>query len=96
MVRQHDQCNGHEFEQTPEDNAGQGSLMCCSSWGCKESDMTEQLNNNKVATRKLLELVNEFSKFAKLIRRNQLYFYTLTMRTEIIEKIPLSISSRRI
>ena len=25
---------------------GQGSLACCSPWGCKESDMTEQLNNN--------------------------------------------------
>ena len=26
---------------------GQGSLVCCSPWGCKESDMTEQLNNKK-------------------------------------------------
>ena len=26
---------------------GQGSLMCCSSWGCKELDMTDQLDNNK-------------------------------------------------
>ena len=25
----------------------QGSLVCCSLWGCKESDMTERLNNNK-------------------------------------------------
>ena len=32
--------NGHEFEQTPEDSEGQGSLACCSSWGHKESDMT--------------------------------------------------------
>ena len=29
------------------DSGGQGSLACCSPWGCKESDMTEQLNNNK-------------------------------------------------
>ena len=28
---------------------GQGSLACCSSWGCKESDTTERLNNNKWA-----------------------------------------------
>ena len=27
---------------------GQGSLACCSSWGHKESDMTEGLNNNKI------------------------------------------------
>ena len=37
--------NGHEFEQTPGDGEGQGSLLCCSPWGHKESDMTEQLNN---------------------------------------------------
>ena len=37
---------GHEFEQTPRDSEGQGSMACCSPWGCKESDMTEQLNNN--------------------------------------------------
>ena len=36
--------NGHEFEQTLVDSEGQGSLVCCSSWGPKESDMTEQLN----------------------------------------------------
>ena len=36
----------HEFEQTLGDNEGQGSLVCCSPWGCKESDETEQLNNN--------------------------------------------------
>ena len=40
MVRQHDQLNGHEFEQTPEDSEGQGSLAWCSPWGRKESDMT--------------------------------------------------------
>ena len=39
MVRQYHQLNGHEFEQTPRDSEGQGSLVCCSPWGCKESDM---------------------------------------------------------
>ena len=39
-------CNGLEFEQTPEDGEGQGRLMCCSPWGCKESDTTERLNKN--------------------------------------------------
>ena len=28
---------------------GQGSLVCCSPWGCRELDMTEQLNNKKGA-----------------------------------------------
>ena len=30
----------------------QGSLMCCSQWGCKESDMTEQLDNTAKLTKK--------------------------------------------
>ena len=33
--------NGHEFEQALGDGDGQGGLVCCSTWGCKESDMTE-------------------------------------------------------
>ena len=41
----HDQLNGLDFEQTPGDSEGQGSLMCCSSWGCKESDMILKMNN---------------------------------------------------
>ena len=44
MVGSHHQLNEHEFEQTPVDGEGQGSLACCSPWSCKESDMTEQLN----------------------------------------------------
>ena len=48
MVGWHDRLNGHEFEQTQGDSAAKGSLECCSPWGCKESDTTEQLNNNKI------------------------------------------------
>ena len=40
------QLSGHESEQTPRDREGQGSLACCSPWGHKKSDTTEQLNNN--------------------------------------------------
>ena len=50
----HHQLSGHEFEQTPEDRGGQGSLVCFRPWGLKESDVTEQLNhhnNNKVILR---------------------------------------------
>ena len=45
MVGQHYRFNGHEFEQAPEDGEEQGRLACCSPWGHKESDMSEQLNN---------------------------------------------------
>ena len=41
MIGWHHQLNGHEFEQTPGDSEGQGSLVCYSPWGHKESDMTE-------------------------------------------------------
>ena len=44
MIGYHHRFNGHEFEQAPGDGEGQGSLECCNSWGCKESDMTEQMN----------------------------------------------------
>ena len=47
MVGWHHQLNGHEFEKTLGYGDGQGSLVRCSPWGHKESDMTEQLNNNK-------------------------------------------------
>ena len=46
MVGWHHWLNGHEFEQTPGDSEGQGSLACCSPWRLKESDRTGQLNNS--------------------------------------------------
>ena len=44
MVGWHHLLNGHEFEQTPGDNEGQGSLAFCSPRGHKESDTIEGLN----------------------------------------------------
>lgn len=35
-----------QFEQTPRDDEGQGSLAGCSTWGHEESDTTWLLNNN--------------------------------------------------
>ena len=43
-VEWHHRLDGHEFEQAPGVGDGQGSLVCCSSWGCKESDVTERVN----------------------------------------------------
>ena len=40
MIGWHHRLNGHEFEQTPGDSEGQGSLACCSPWGLKELDAT--------------------------------------------------------
>ena len=44
MAGWHHWLDGHEFGWTPGLGDGHGGLACCDSWGCKESDMTEQLN----------------------------------------------------
>ena len=44
MAGWHHRLNGHEFDQAPGIGNGQGSLACCSPWGRKELDTTEQLS----------------------------------------------------
>ena len=44
MVGWHHWINGHEFRWTLGVGDGQGGLVCCGSWGCKESDTTEWLD----------------------------------------------------
>jgi hypothetical protein len=51
MVGWHHQLNGPEFEQILGGGKGQGSLVCCSPWGHRESDTTERLNNNNLNAR---------------------------------------------
>ena len=46
MIGWRHRLNRHEFKQTLGNGDGQGSLVCRSSWSLKESDLTEQLNNN--------------------------------------------------
>ena len=50
MVGWHHWLNGHEFEQAPGVGDGQGSLVCCSPWGHKESDTTEWLNWTEISS----------------------------------------------
>ena len=58
MVGWHHRHNGHGFEWTPGVGDGQGGLVYCSSWGRKESDMTEWLNwtELKESTRRKINL----------------------------------------
>ena len=44
IIGWHHRLDGHEFEHTLGDSERQGSLVCCSPWGCLESDTTERLN----------------------------------------------------
>ena len=54
MVGKHHRLDGHEFEQTPGDSEGQGNLVCCSTWGHKESDTTERMNWTELNWKKSL------------------------------------------
>ena len=44
MVGWHHRLDGHGFGLTPGVDDGQGGLVCCGPWGCKELDMSERLN----------------------------------------------------
>ena len=44
IIGWHHQVDEHEFEQVPGVGGGQESLVCCSPWGHKELDTTEQLS----------------------------------------------------
>ena len=72
MVKWHHWLNGDEFEQTPGDGEGQGSLMCCSPRGHKELDTAERLSNNKYLQSKFSEedFVYSYSliKLCKLLK----------------------------
>ena len=46
MVGWHHRLSRHEFEQTLRESEGKGRLACCSPWGRKQLDTTEQLNND--------------------------------------------------
>ena len=59
VVGWHHQLSGHEFEQTPGDGEGQGSLESCSPRGHKESD-TMWLNNNKCLPSPLHVVLSQF------------------------------------
>ena len=54
MIGWNHRLDGHEFEQAPGVDDGQGGLVCCSPWGLQELDMTEQLNCTDKRTRVVL------------------------------------------
>ena len=58
MARWHQWLNGHEFEETPGVCDGQGGLVCCDSWGRKESDTSEWLNWTEEIKASLVDKVN--------------------------------------
>ena len=65
MVGWHHHLSGNEFERTPADSEGQGSLACRSPWGCKESDTTtgQQMTSYIISMLYLSELINPYLFF---------------------------------
>ena len=58
MIGWHHRLDGHEFEQALRVGDGQGSLVCCSPRGCKESDMTDWLTTKKIQSLVFLFLIS--------------------------------------
>ena len=60
IVGWHHRLHGHEFEPVLGDSEVQGSLVCCSPWGHKESDTTQQLNTNNFTKNEVTYVQTEF------------------------------------
>ena len=69
MIRWNHWLNGHEFEEASGDGEGQGSLVCCSPWGCKELDTTKRLNNKNCHFE---QLQKEWQTKSKVRRRKKI------------------------
>ena len=85
MIGWHHQINGHEFDQAVGDGETQGSLACYSPLGFKESDMTEQLNNNSLLL-SLREINYEYSLQVLMLKLKLHYFGHLMQRANSLEK----------
>ena len=71
MVGWHHQLNGHEFEQSPGDGEGQGSLACCSPQGHEESDMAlvteqQQKRNSSQQSKLVILPINKLATYLKI------------------------------
>ena len=62
MVGWYHQLYGHEFKQTLRIGKGQGSLVCCNPWDCKDSDMTEWLNWTESILLSKIEVIKKNNK----------------------------------
>ena len=94
-VRWLDGINGHEFEQTPGESEGQGSLGCCSPWNHKEQDTTEQLKNysNPSKTLQTAESPNILLRVKKLGRGGPSHCFIFPQRWLLSSFVLLSLSS---
>ena len=59
MLGWHHRLDGHGLGWTPGVGDGQGGLMCCSSWGCKELDTTERLDSDNNSSARVTLLLTQ-------------------------------------
>ena len=75
MVGWYDRLNRHEFEQAPGDGEGQGSLVCCSPWGCKDSDMTateQQMVGRMASSKEVYILFPRTCEYVRFYNKGEL------------------------
>ena len=84
-----------QFEQTPGDGEGQGSLVCCSPWGHKNSDRAEQLNkSNKNPSRDILNIFKQICLYID-IHTQKIQYTVIYFAFSIFWKI-FCISTQRV
>ena len=88
MVGWHHWLDGHEFEQAQGVGDGQGGLACCSPWGHKESDMTEQLNWTAHSAN-TSEIVFLWAFLTSLETSTELYFLWIVLENHHFMKIKI-------
>ena len=86
MAGWHHQCSGHELRHTSGDGEGQGGLVCCTPWGCKELNTTGQLNSNsRLSYSQIIHFVLE-GKASDRTVNHKIYEKSITERTRVVEK----------
>ena len=78
--------NGHEFEQALGDGEGQESLVCCSPWGGRDSDMTYQLNKNNAKSEGHLQRPEILPDFSDLDQYTHFFLMLYLMLTFLMVK----------
>ena len=81
MVGWHHWLDGPKFEQAPRDGYGQGSLVCCSLWGLKMSDMTERLNWIKPFSNNTISQIHSQFKLIVLTVCTVMFWFSIVRLT---------------
>ena len=81
MVGWHHQLDGHGFGWTPGVGFGQGGLVCCNSWGCKELDTTGQLNR----TERNSSYISSFMFCASLGSEKNVFLFNILTITFLVK-----------